>query len=76
MFIVIYLPPVDNPVEIPTESFGESTRRNVTNDVNFVPFFLCVKELLRQPLQLAGWVSIIDQQPTEISEGNYKFKPT
>ena len=41
------------------------TRRDVTNNVNFVPSFFCFAELFNQPLKLPAWVSAVDQQPAK-----------
>ena len=39
------------------------TRGDVTEDVNFVPGFFGFGELFNQPLELASWISTVDQQP-------------
>lgn len=44
--------------------------RDVAYDVNFVPSFLSISELLYQPLQLPSRVCIVDKQPTECIEHN------
>ena len=44
------------------------TRRDVTNNVNFVPSFFCFAELFNQPLKLPTWVSAVDQQPAKGGE--------
>ena len=55
--------PVDNLVVIPAKGGGEQTRRNVSNDMNFVPFLLSLEQLLNQPGQLTSGVSVVHQQP-------------
>ena len=62
--------PVDNSVVIPTKRMHKGIWRDVAYDVNFVPSFLSVSELLYQPLQLPSRVSVVDKQPAKCIEHN------